>query len=222
MDMAGVASDGLDIAHTIACEILQVPCENGWVKGMKGKVVRANQRNRDANLTDVQIQALERVLQQHDCSYKYSLINTHHLTIHHWQELWKDCDLYLPANIELLKNFTVVVDAMREIVQCPNNYTVPRLHLYGPNAKFSRQAYAMSIEEAHQHAALLVGLHTNLNFLGVLVFFSIMFLLYISRRPRQRELVKIAKNKELVKIAKNKMAKRKTSTIVEQPSFESH
>jgi hypothetical protein len=208
MDMAGVASDGLDIAHTIACEILQVPCENGWVQGMQEKVVRANQRTGDPNLTDVQFQALERVLQQHDCNYKNSFPNTHHLNIHHWQELWKDCDLFFPANIEQLKNFTVVVDVMREIVQCPNNYAVPRLHLYSPNANLSRQVYAMSIEEVDQHAALLVGLNTDLHFLGVLVFFSCLFLLYVYHHPKRRE---------MVKIAKNKIAKRKSSNIVDQP-----
>jgi hypothetical protein len=51
IDMGGVEQDGLDISHTVACEILQVPCNNGMVEGVLEQV-RANQnKRRDPNIT---------------------------------------------------------------------------------------------------------------------------------------------------------------------------
>lgn len=134
MDMAGVQSDGLDISHTIACEILEVPCDLGWVQGTDGQAVVRNERSGDAHLTDHQYRAFEYVLLQHDCSYVDTLQPySHHLTIHHRQELWRRCGDFLQAHINDLGNFSEVVDVLREIIACPSYSEPRRKHLYESN-----------------------------------------------------------------------------------------
>lgn len=120
MDMTGVALDGLDISHAIACEILEVPCDDGWVRGTDRYAVLRNQRSGDAHLTEEQYQAFETVLLQHDCSYVERLRPYQHLfMIHHWQELWKNCDSYPQTSIDSLGNFSDVVNVLRDIIECP-------------------------------------------------------------------------------------------------------
>jgi hypothetical protein len=193
IDMAGVVSDELDISHTIACEILQVPCEFGWVQGLQGEVVLRNQREGNANLTDFQYSAFERVLQQHDCTYMTVFKNTHHLTIHHWQELWKECDLYSPANIEQLQNFSDVVDVLKEITKCPA-YGTRRSHLYYEDAKRSAR-HAIAKQEVAERTILLEDLRSNIDFLATLVILTSIFMVMAYKRPKRKEPLNIKKNK---------------------------
>ena len=137
--MAGVASSGLDISHAIACEILEVPCEHtGWVQGTDRQPVVKNHRSGDAHLTDEQYHSFETILLQHDCSYLENLQQYSHLfMIHHWQELWKTCDLYSQSSIDQLRNFTDVVDMLRGILECP----APSSHSFLANPQPWRNHY---------------------------------------------------------------------------------
>lgn len=71
MDMGCVEQKGLDISHTVACDVLQIPCQNGLVEGVKVQV-RANQKSkRDPNITLEHKIEIEHLLRRQDCGYAH-------------------------------------------------------------------------------------------------------------------------------------------------------
>jgi hypothetical protein len=189
MDMAGVQSDGLDIAHAIACEILQVPCDLGWVQGADRQAVLRNQRSGNAHLTDYQYRAFEYVLLQHDCSYMDRLRQYSHLfTIHHRQELWRRCGEFRQSNINDLRNFTDAVDVLREIIECPSYSEPSRKHLYEYDSTFGATSIELVLSKGTD-SPFMVGpeLKYKVNLLSWATLFVVAFLVTVYRtRGRTR------------------------------------
>jgi hypothetical protein len=120
IDMGGVERAKLDISHVIACDVLNVPCEDGWVEGLNRTGLRANERNHDPGLTSKQIEEIEWVLRQRDCAYMRSLESYigNGLTILHRDTLWRDCD---EAPIEIqqqLQNTTFLHFLLQSQIDC--------------------------------------------------------------------------------------------------------
>jgi hypothetical protein len=109
IDMGGVERQGLNVPHVIACDVLKVPCQNGWVEGLEHTVWHMNSRAGDPGLSAQQLDDLEWLFRQRDCAYRDELLllETPHnnitnnnkndrwtLTILQKDTLWQDCDPY--------------------------------------------------------------------------------------------------------------------------------
>jgi hypothetical protein len=104
MDMQGIAKDGLDVSHSVSCEVLNVrPCPEGWLEivvpeGTHTSSSRThmtkNQRSGDPRLSVQQLEYMEMLFRNRDCSYRSSLQSAEaqkRLLLHHGHELWDDC-----------------------------------------------------------------------------------------------------------------------------------
>lgn len=118
IDMEGVAKAEKDISHVIACEILQVPCTNGWVDGVETDIISANQRKGSSYLTNSQLQEMEELFRIRDCSYQEQLINHERLVILHQDALWKNCTSDDKSQYDRMRNTKVMLEALRDIVVC--------------------------------------------------------------------------------------------------------
>jgi hypothetical protein len=99
IDMGGVERDQLDIAHVISCEVMRVPCQDGWVQGLNDTAFRSNAHDLDPGLSRIQIEEIEWLLRQRDCSYQselepYITDKNGGLTVLHRDSLWKDCEQF--------------------------------------------------------------------------------------------------------------------------------
>jgi hypothetical protein len=135
IDMGGVQRDGLDISHVVACEVLGVPCDdNGWVQGLEHTSMHANNRSGDPGLTNVQLDELEWILRQRDCSYMTELLEHNNnnkqqqqqqqqLTVLHQDTLWQDCDKFESSFQRSLRNTTFLLQLIQSQVDCGRHAT---------------------------------------------------------------------------------------------------
>jgi hypothetical protein len=92
MDMQGIATQGLDVAHIIACQVLQVPCTSEhWLEGIERPILR-NKKIGDPGLSLEQLDDLEWILRQRDCGYRSYLQHHPNLQVHYGDTLWEGCD----------------------------------------------------------------------------------------------------------------------------------
>lgn len=131
VDMSGVTRDGLDTPHVIACEVLGVPCENGWVRGVVKKSYIKNKKSGSADLSARQREGVETILRMRDCSYQ-SLENNPRFWIIRRHDLFSDCDRFNDDSvIESMRNASVVVDMIEQVIGCANR-SVPQTPLATP------------------------------------------------------------------------------------------
>jgi hypothetical protein len=120
IDMGGVELAQRDISHVIACEVLLVPCtKTGYVQGLEHLKPRSNQRSGDPGLTQVQLEELEWLFRQRDCSYAKELLNDPGVTILYRESLWQesDCAVYNPTFQNVLRtNGTYFLQLVRSQV----------------------------------------------------------------------------------------------------------
>jgi hypothetical protein len=121
MDMGGVEQKGLDISHTVACDVLQVPCQNGLVEGVK-VLVRANQRSntRDPNITLEHKLEIERVLRRRDCAYAPQQLELDPgVHVLHRHSLWQNCSD--TESYDEYKNTTFLLNMLQQLAGCQEN-----------------------------------------------------------------------------------------------------
>jgi hypothetical protein len=180
IDMGGVAKAGLDVSHVIACGVLRVPCvptnnHTGptdqttssttgaglWVQGLERHIVRTNKRKgREPNLTPQQLDAMEVLFRQRDCSYQATLQKLQDegkLLILHPDSLWRDCPVGPSSSSTVqhqqhserqeqtkkkknpyheFQNVTYMMDALRRIAQCrPRGKNKPPSKRRGKNKR---------------------------------------------------------------------------------------
>jgi hypothetical protein len=144
MDLGGIMTrDGLDASHTISCEVLHVPCTNGWVDGLKRPTTplrdtknttrrllldeddndNANDMDMNMNIDDDslglsrhQLDQLEWLFRQRDCYYQF-LQHDPGVMVHHADSIWKNCPRYAtPFSTNLAQNTTLFVSLLQAIV----------------------------------------------------------------------------------------------------------
>jgi hypothetical protein len=123
IDMAGVANDQMDVAHVVACEVLKVPCQNGWVGGVVEQILQ-NTKTGDPEMTLQQIEGMEFLLRQRDCAYRDELEQDNGVQILHKFALWDGCDA--PSSVSSLssnslaeyRNTTFLLKLLREQMGC--------------------------------------------------------------------------------------------------------
>ncbi len=126
IDMGGVARRNLDIAHVSACHVLGLPCKDGWVRGINRTLV-VNPKSRPLEgVTPRQLEELEWLLQQRDCTYRKTLQDFEHqkrLSIVYPENLtWKHCREETTINF---RNTTYLLYAMQSQFGCQSNHTAP-------------------------------------------------------------------------------------------------
>lgn len=124
MDMAGVDQQGLDICHAFSCSILNVDCNDGnkWVRGIGKHVVTAHVKKRDPDITNSQMQQMERVFHQRDCAYGSDLYKDPLFSIlYQHNESWPiDCiENKVNAVPAYRYNRSVMFEELRSIMKCP-------------------------------------------------------------------------------------------------------
>jgi hypothetical protein len=126
LDMGGIAKKGLDIAHVSACDILNVPCDQGWVKGID-RVLQHNVKTKPLeNVTLQQVAQMEEWFRLRDCAYQAELLlfeTKQQLTILHQDSLWQNCSSSSPRLSKQLLNTTWFLQLLQSQFNCQEDTT---------------------------------------------------------------------------------------------------
>jgi hypothetical protein len=136
IDMGGVTARDLDIAHVSACDVLQVPCTDGWVRGVNRTLLMNPKRRSLDDVSDRQLDEMEWLLRQRDCVYQtawFGLDTNPNLSILYQDSLWKDCPANNSPSIanHQLWNTTYMVQLLQSQFDChtTNNPPPPPLQV---------------------------------------------------------------------------------------------
>lgn len=94
LDEDGVRRSGFDPAHAIACNILGVSCEEGWITGLKEEISRPLPSYEINELDEDNKHELEQLFLLRDCCYKEDLelrSGTKEFQIVNQDSIWRDC-----------------------------------------------------------------------------------------------------------------------------------
>jgi len=94
VDEEGVRRSGLDLAHSIACDVLGVSCENGWIVGLEKEFSRLPHAYEFNGLDEGDKRDLEELFFLRDCCYETDFElekGTHGFRIVNQHAVWKDC-----------------------------------------------------------------------------------------------------------------------------------
>jgi hypothetical protein len=93
VDQAGVAENKKDVAHAIACSIMDgVNCNNDWVTGLEDETVETFVADALPDvLSDNEWAVLENYFTARDCYHMYELDEDKWFTVLYQKELWKKC-----------------------------------------------------------------------------------------------------------------------------------
>ena len=120
IDMSGVAYDKMDVAHVVACEVLQVPCKNGWLPGLEQ--ILQNTKTGDPEMSNEQLDQMEWILRQRDCSYRETLESDDGLNILHRHSLWENCPSTSSSSpidsSRKFQNTTFLLGVLRDQIGC--------------------------------------------------------------------------------------------------------
>lgn len=136
LDMKGIAEQGQDVGHVLACEVLQVPCKKtNWLPGTDERPIVQNAKSGNPDLTEEALKDLEWVLRQRDCAYMQSLEAARDdgsLIVHHGDALWEDCENVHSARhgnknyiSKLFSNSSFLLDLIQSQVGCSGGGSVP-------------------------------------------------------------------------------------------------
>ena len=120
LDEVGVRELGFDPAHAIACDILGVSCENGWVEGLQEETSRAIPSYEMNELDETEKAELEELFLLRDCVYKQDLdFQTEEFRVLHPQVVWQDCKNHYALDIrEKMESVDFVLNAIQSQMGC--------------------------------------------------------------------------------------------------------
>lgn len=129
LDMKGVADMKRDVGHVIACDVLGVECTaDHWLPDVERPILQ-NAKSGNPGLTAEQMEEIEWVLRQRDCSYRARLqeATTHHddsttrLVLHYADTLWDTCpppSNTATGNTASFANTTFLLDLLQSQLGC--------------------------------------------------------------------------------------------------------
>jgi len=115
VDMAGVAEAKLDVANVVACEILGVPCDDGWLVSADQQILQ-NRKSGDPELSETQLHEIEELFLQRDCTYRQLLEDDPNFSVIHKDQLWARCDSLQFDDAS--RDTTVLLNKLRSQVKC--------------------------------------------------------------------------------------------------------
>jgi hypothetical protein len=116
LDMQEIEAANQDVSHVLACSILKVDCTgNGFVKGMDHQP-RLNQRFGNPGLAQQQLEEMEWLFLQRDCTFQDSLLHHNNLEIHFDKDkLFSHCPI---STNPQFANTTMLLDLFQSQVGC--------------------------------------------------------------------------------------------------------
>jgi len=122
VDQEGTINAGMDVAHTIACNLMEgVNCKNGWVHGSEDFVAQDPTVIGIDSLGDDDRRNLEQLFRQRDCYYKYELKNEPGFEILNQHSAWSSCS---GQHKEFYQQFTdtdFMLNLLKSQMQCGTN-----------------------------------------------------------------------------------------------------
>lgn len=115
LDMKGIEDADRDVPHVLACSILGADCtEDDSVRGI-GLSPRLNQKSGDPELTDQQLQDMDWLFLQRDCTYSIPVQHHESLKIHYEKDMFTQC----PDTVNLqFRNTTFLLELLQSQVGC--------------------------------------------------------------------------------------------------------
>jgi len=142
MDMQGIGEIRRDVGHVIACDVLHVPCTTKhWLPNIKRPIIQ-NRRKGDSGLSTQQLDDMEWLFLQRDCSYRKQLqdhiflsppqkkandktneshnISLSSLVLHYAEKLWDECHIAMQEEETQLifRNTTWLMEHLQSQVGC--------------------------------------------------------------------------------------------------------
>jgi hypothetical protein len=105
IDYYGTTHAGRDVAHVIACEVLQgVNCEDGWIRDLKKERISVPSYYQIDELRYTDRNELEQAFLLRDCCYKERLRRNSTFEVYHQKKLWESCPADRQNLIEQLES----------------------------------------------------------------------------------------------------------------------
>ncbi|KAG7348298.1 hypothetical protein IV203_017003 [Nitzschia inconspicua] len=131
MDMQGIEENNLDVAHTIACNVMDAKCQqsDGWVNNHADESIHNNEAEDGHSvfeLTDEQRLKAEELLLARDCGYgammkELETSGIADFVVHYESSLWKNCDPNLSSSVYAnLLNPELVFRGLLSQLKCGN------------------------------------------------------------------------------------------------------
>lgn len=120
IDADGVVSQGKDVAHVIACSVMQVEnCKDEWVTGLESETVNVASTTRELDPLGSSGRAdLESLFLMRDCYYWLSLSQNPNFSILHPRNLGNICSSSHMGVYEKLADTDFFLNAVRSQVDC--------------------------------------------------------------------------------------------------------
>jgi hypothetical protein len=119
MDQSGIIDAGLDIAHSISCEILEgIDCEDGFVRGLNEVKMDAPPSVPIDELSDSERADLETLFRKRDCYFQDVLDGSHRFHILNDHGAWDDCTSADRAVYDQLVDTDVFMNALMAQLGC--------------------------------------------------------------------------------------------------------
>ena len=150
IDEQGVRKLDVAPAHAIACNVLGVSCDDGWVAGMKEKNPGAPQSYEINELRSHEKEDLEQLFRSRDCLYKQELevdIGKTQFKIVNQEQIWKDCaNHYAFEYKEALGDVDFFFDAIRSQRGCGREYIdLSDVFATASSSNFSKELWLLVI-----------------------------------------------------------------------------
>jgi len=95
IDMDGVEKDGMDVSHSVSCDVLLGKCtDDGWTKHHENEAIYNNGSEEGhviSELTKKDKDAAEKLFEARDCAYRKSLSDAPGFRVVRKSSLWKGC-----------------------------------------------------------------------------------------------------------------------------------
>jgi hypothetical protein len=131
----------VNISHTISCDILRVPCTDGWIDGVsRGDVLLTNEVSSSSRPTPgvgtigkSQERELEQLFRRRECFYSHYFVSSNPgVTVvprPRGEILWSNCPNREPTlyDVQLAENTTFFISKLRGVAGCGlSSHEVPR------------------------------------------------------------------------------------------------
>lgn len=121
IDQEGTASAGKDVAHALACNIMNgVDCDNGWVRGLRSETIEEPTSYDLDGVDYYQRHELETLFHMRDCFYKDTLQSDNKFSVVNRDEIWKSCSTKRKETkkYEQLADTDFLIEVMKSLQDC--------------------------------------------------------------------------------------------------------
>lgn len=121
IDMEGVEKAGVDVAHVIACEVVDGKCDDGWLRNHGDEVLDSNTGDREfTGLSDEEYDLANALFKFRDCMFESYLSENPNFQVLHGtnEEVWQDCDKNLKDAYNAMVDPSIIFKALLDQAKC--------------------------------------------------------------------------------------------------------